>query len=96
MRDFTSHLDYAVVVSALAKGIKQSTTLIIDQLGIKIEMSSLPSWDEYAALRHKMANGFTSTRMYRLLFPRRYRRLYLAYLDAQEKIQQELLDKVLG
>lgn len=96
MEDFISHPDYATVVTALAQGVKQSTELILDNLGIKTKLSSLPSWDEYVALRRKMENGFTSTRVYRFLFPGRHRRLWEAYIDAQERIQQELLTEVLG
>ncbi|KPK86873.1 MAG: hypothetical protein AMJ81_00170 [Phycisphaerae bacterium SM23_33] len=90
------HLDYDAAVDALAEGIKKGTRVIIESLGIRIQLKSLPSWSEYAALKKKMYGGPTSTRLYRFLFPGRYRQFYRAYIDAQLKIQQELLAKVLG
>jgi len=55
----------------------------------------MESWGEYERLRRKMYGGFTSTYLYRLLFPRRYKRLYRAYIDAQLAVQQEFINKVL-
>jgi hypothetical protein len=96
MNDYMSHLDYAVAVDALAEGVREGTRRIIDCLGIRVELAELESWGEYERLRRKMYSGFTSTRLYRLLFPRRYRWLYRAYIDAQLEMQQEFLVKVLS
>lgn len=89
------HPDYATVVDALAEGIRDQR-LIIDCLGIRVKLAELESWDEYERLRRKMYSGFTSTRLYKLLFHRHYKRLYQAYIDAQLEMQQELLGKVLA
>jgi len=89
------HPDYDDAVDALAEGIREGTRLVIDCLGIRVNLAELESWGEYALLRRKMYGGFTSTRLYRLLFPHRHRRLYRAYIDAQLNVQQEFLVKVL-
>ena len=60
------------------------------------KLAELESWGEYERLSRKMYGGPTSTRLYRLLFPRRYKQLYRAYIDAQLAIQQEFLEKVLA
>ena len=89
------HPDYAAAIDALAEGVREGTRRIIDCLGIRVALAELESWGEYERLRRKMRGGFTGTRLYRLLFPRRYRRLWQAYIDAQLKVQQEFLDRVL-
>lgn len=89
------HPDYASAVDALAEGVREGTRRIIDCLGIRVNLADLESWGEYEHLRRKMHGGFTGTRLYRLLFPRRYRRLYRTYIDAQLRVQQEFLNKVL-
>jgi hypothetical protein len=96
MNDYMTHPDYAAAVDALAEGIREGTRRIIDCLGIRVELAELESWGEYERLRRKMYGGFTSTRLYRLLFPRRYKRLYRAYIDAQLEMQHEFLVKVLS
>jgi hypothetical protein len=93
MRNYMERPDYTAAVDALAEGIREGTRRIIDCLGIRVE---LESWGEYERLRRKMYGGFTSTRLYRLLFPRRYKRLYRAYIDAQLEMQHEFLVKVLS
>lgn len=90
------HPDYDAAVDALAEGVRNQTRLIIDCLGIRVKLADLESWGEYELLRRKMHGGFTGTRLYRSLFPRRYRRLYQAYLDAQLRVQQEFLNEVLA
>ena len=89
------HPDYATAVDALSEGVRESTRRIIDCLGIRTNLAELESWGEYERLRRKMRDGFTGTRLYRLLFPGRYKRLWRAYIDAQLEMQQEFLEKVL-
>jgi hypothetical protein len=90
------HPDYATAVDALAEGIRNQTRLVIDCLGIRVNLAEMESWGEYERLRRKMHGGFTSTPLYRFLFPRRYRRFYRAYINAQLRIQQEFINKVLA
>ena len=90
------HPDYAAIVDALLGAVREGTRRIIDCLGIHVNLAELKSWDEYERLRRKMRGGFTGTRLYRLLFPRRYRRLWRAYIDAHLRVQQEFLERVLA
>jgi hypothetical protein len=96
MNNYIEYPDYAAAVDALAEGVREGTRRIIDCLGVRVRLAELESWGEYERLRRKMHGGFTSTRLYRFLFPRRYRQLYRAYIDAQLKMQQEFLIKVLS
>lgn len=93
--NYMEHPDFDTVVDALAKSLRRSMNLVIDNLGIHVKLDELESWSEYVSLRDKMHTGFTSTWLYRFLFPGRYKRLYRAYLDVQLVIQQELLVAVI-
>lgn len=84
-----------ITINDLCEGTREGTRRIIDSLGIRIALAELESWNEYERLRRKIHTGFTSTWLYRFLFPHRYKRLYRAYIDARLEIQQEFLCKVL-
>lgn len=86
---------FAEIVDTLAEHMRKSDDLIIDSLGITVNLADLQGWDEYAELREKMHGGFTSARLYRLLFPKRYKRLWQSFIAAQLDLQQDFLTAVL-
>jgi len=94
--DYISNPLHAQLADVLAEIIRSNqSTYIWGNLGITISLADLPSWDNYAELRQKMYSGFTSTLLYRLLFPKRYKRLWQSFIAAQMDLQQDFLTAAL-
>jgi len=89
------HTQAVDMLAEMIRNHQDEVELLIENLGITIRLADLQGWPEYAELREKMHSGFTSTRLYRLLFPKRHRRLWQSFIAAQLDLQQDFWTAVL-